>query len=92
MHPSASSRPWPQASAIWRNDARDEETCEAHSEEAASEARKAPARASSSIGHPPRPGGLVQRDPCCRSGMGPGAIGNGAWSSAGPRAGEEPEP
>ena len=41
---------------------------------------------------PPWPGGLVQRDPCCRSGRGPGAIGNGAWSSAGPRAGEEPEP
>jgi hypothetical protein len=37
---------------------------------------------------PPWPGGLVQRVPCYRSGRGPGTIGNGAWSSAGPRAGE----
>lgn len=42
MNPYASARPWPSASAIGREDARNEETCEAHSEEAVSEARKAP--------------------------------------------------
>ena len=42
MNPSASARPWRPASAILRKDARDEETCKAHSEKAATEARKAP--------------------------------------------------